>query len=36
MALVATGIRPEFVDHLADRGVILPPGLFGGPDMWQR
>ena len=36
MRLVATGIRPEFVDQLADRGVTLPGGLFGGPDMWQR
>jgi len=36
MSLVATGVRPEFVEHLADRGVTLPGGLFGGPDMWQR
>ena len=28
-ALVPTGIRPEFVDKLADRGIILPAGLFG-------
>ncbi len=36
MGLVATGIRPEFVDRLEERGVVLPGGLFGGPDMWQR
>ncbi len=36
MRLVSTGIRPEFVDQLADRGVTLPDGLFGGPDMWPR
>ena len=36
MCLVATGIRPEFVDKLADRGVTLPGGLFGGPEMWRR
>jgi pilus assembly protein CpaF len=35
MALVPTGIRPEFVDRLAERGVGLPNGLFGGPGMWQ-
>ena len=36
MRLVATGIRPEFGEQLADRGVTLPGGLFGGPGMWQR
>jgi pilus assembly protein CpaF len=36
MRLVATGIRPAFGESLADRGVTLPGGLFGGPDMWQR
>ncbi len=35
-SLLATGIRPEFVDQLADRGVELPRGLFGGSDMWLR
>ncbi len=35
MNLVATGIRPEFADHLADRGVTLPKGLFGGSDLWR-
>ena len=36
MGLVATGIRPEFVDQLENRGITLPGGLFGAPDMWQR
>jgi pilus assembly protein CpaF len=36
MRLVATGVRPEFVEQLAERGVTLPGGLFGGFDMWQR
>jgi pilus assembly protein CpaF len=36
MSIVATGIRPEFVDRLADRQVSMPSGLFGAPDMWQR
>jgi pilus assembly protein CpaF len=36
MSLVATGIRPEFSGRLAERGVILPGGLFGGPAVWQR
>jgi pilus assembly protein CpaF len=36
MSLVATGIRPEFGEQLAERGVTLPGGLFGGPGMWQR
>jgi len=36
MSLAATGIRPEFVEVLADRGVVIPPGLFGGTEMWQR
>ena len=36
MRLWPTGVRPEFVDKLADRGVTLPGGLFGGPDVWQR
>jgi len=35
MCLAPTGIRPEFVDRLAERGVGLPSGLFGGPGMWQ-
>ncbi len=34
--LVATGIRPEFADRLADRGVTLAGGLFGGPELWRR
>ena len=36
MSLLSTGIRPEFVDQLAERGVTVPGGLFGGPQMWQR
>jgi pilus assembly protein CpaF len=36
MRLVATGVRPEFVEHLAERGVPLDGALFGGFDMWQR
>jgi pilus assembly protein CpaF len=34
--LAATGIRPQFVDELADRGITLPAGVFGGPEMWLR
>lgn len=26
-----TGIRPKFVEHLNDLGIVLPPGTFGGP-----
>jgi pilus assembly protein CpaF len=36
MSLVPTGIRPAFVDKLADRGIALPGGLFGGPESWLR
>ena len=36
MGLVPTGVRPEFVDKLGQRGVTLPGGLFGGADVWQR
>ncbi|MFC7244761.1 CpaF family protein [Catellatospora aurea] len=28
-ALVSTGLRPRFVDHLADHGIIVGPELFG-------
>jgi pilus assembly protein CpaF len=28
-ALRSTGLRPRFLDTLADRGVALPPGIFG-------
>jgi pilus assembly protein CpaF len=33
--LVATGIRPEFVDELGQRGAILPRELFLGPGGWK-
>jgi pilus assembly protein CpaF len=35
-ALVATGVRPEFVDELGQRDVTLPPGLFTGGEVWAR
>jgi pilus assembly protein CpaF len=34
MALVPTGVRPGFVDKLAERGVTVPGGLFLGG--WSR
>jgi pilus assembly protein CpaF len=34
--LVSTGIRPGFTETLAERGIILPVGLFSGPEMRQR
>src|SRR4051794_12936942 len=36
MRLAATGVRPEFVEQLAERGVVLDSGLFAGFDVWQR
>jgi pilus assembly protein CpaF len=30
--LKSTGLRPRFMDVLSDRGVSLPPGLFGSPE----
>ena len=36
MALVATGVRPEFVEKLGQHGITLPGGLFGGTDVWHR
>jgi pilus assembly protein CpaF len=27
-ALVPTGIRPAFTDHLSDLGIVLPPGVY--------
>jgi pilus assembly protein CpaF len=36
MGLVPTGVRPEFIEKLGHRGVILPGGLFGGAEVWQR
>jgi pilus assembly protein CpaF len=35
-ALMPTGIRPAFVEKLADRGVVLPGGLFNDPAAWLR
>jgi pilus assembly protein CpaF len=34
--LVPTGVRPEFLDELGQRGVELPMALFNGPGMWSR
>lgn len=34
--LVPTGVRPEFVDKIGQRGVTLPAGLFGVTEVWQR
>jgi len=31
-SLVPTGIRPAFVDRLADHGIEVPAGTFGGPE----
>jgi pilus assembly protein CpaF len=36
MALAPTGVRPEFIERLGQRGVTLPAGLFGRPEVWQR
>jgi pilus assembly protein CpaF len=36
MRLAATGVRPEFVEQLSERGVALDGRLFGSFDMWQR
>ena len=33
--LVPTGIRPEFVDKLADRNVAVPRNLFGEVGSWS-
>ncbi len=35
-SLVPTGIRPEFVDKLAERDIFLPAGLFGAAEVWSR
>jgi pilus assembly protein CpaF len=35
-ALVPTGVRPEFVDTLAQHDITLPSTLFAGPGMWSR
>jgi pilus assembly protein CpaF len=34
--LVPTGVRPEFVDKLAQRDISLPAALFAGPGVWSR
>jgi pilus assembly protein CpaF len=31
-SLRGTGLRPRFIDTLADRGVSLPPGILGSPE----
>ena len=36
MRVLPTGVRPEFVDKLGDRGIVLPGGLFGAAEAWQR
>jgi pilus assembly protein CpaF len=36
MQLAPTGVRPEFADQLADRGLALSSELFGGFELWQR
>ena len=33
--LVATGIRPEFVERLAERNVAIPRDLFAGAEAWS-
>ncbi len=34
MALMPTGVRPEFVDKMSQRDVTIPDGLFAGG--WKR
>lgn len=34
--LMPTGVRPHFVEKLGRRNVVLPGGLFGVADVWQR
>ena len=34
--LHSTGLRPRFIDTLADRGIPLPPGLFGSSSEHRR
>jgi pilus assembly protein CpaF len=36
MRLLPTGVRPEFVEKLDERGITLASGVFGGADVWQR
>ncbi len=35
-SLVPTGVRPEFVDKLAQHDITLPSELFAGPGVWSR
>ena len=35
-ALAPTGVRPEFVDTLAERNVAVPQGLFADSQAWVR
>jgi pilus assembly protein CpaF len=35
-SLLPTGVRPEFLAELAERGVTIGGGLFGVPDGWSR
>ncbi len=34
--LVPTGVRPEFMDKLAQHDITLPSALFAGPGVWSR
>jgi pilus assembly protein CpaF len=34
--LQTTGLRPRFIEKLADRGVYLPPSIFGAPQPQGR
>jgi pilus assembly protein CpaF len=34
--LTPTGVRPSFLDRLADHGVTVPADLFVGSAVWQR
>jgi pilus assembly protein CpaF len=36
MDLSSTGVRPGFVEQLAERGVTVEAGLFGGFEAWSR
>jgi pilus assembly protein CpaF len=32
-SIVPTGIRPRFTDRLKDQGIVLPPEVFGNPEL---